>query len=189
MKKIKLICIILAAILAVGLITNIITPEDEPLGNGGSASDLPQDAPEISAEFSLTNWHTSEHGSSCTPDTVTCSFCGQTFPTEEVESGDNFYGAMFSYGYSWSYPCPECFDYDNGTIDVVSIHCLVNGKCHNCDFVCSHTCVDQDYDSNYRDHLPEEHPIRTNGWFEYSDVVTFDIVQDGICDLCGMNIE
>ena len=55
--------------------------------------------------------------------------------------------------------------------------------------MCGHYCVDQDNDGTYREFLPEEHPIRTNGWFDYSDGFTFDIDQDGICDLCGMNIE
>ena len=182
MKKIiKLICIILAVILAVGLISNIITtPDDEPNGSGGGSSVTP-DQEETPVGFDLTNWHTEDHANRC--DIVEpCSNCGAEYDSDSVQDLNAFCYETFAWGYADWYNC-TC-----GSLSTVvhrSNHCFVNGVCHDCSCVCPHHSGS--LDEMYIDSLPEGHPFRVNG-LSTSNNEEHDYVFDGVCALCGISV-
>ena len=187
MKKIKLICIILAAILAVGLITNIITPGDDPSGNGGSASDLPQDAPE-NVGFNLLNWHNDERCDGSEYVIPECSVCGTVWSFEDLSKGECLYEVETVFGTYYEYYCPSCSI--DSMLSICKIHCYENGVCHLCGNECCHNCVSRDRESSYGVLcLPKEHPVRiiaSESGYPYWDYENFDNDTDGCCDICGV---
>ena len=92
-----------------------------------------------------------------------CSTCGSSASCETFSFGEYCY---FSCG------CPNDNQY--------TIHCFVDGKCHDCGYSCEHSPTSYEY---YFGELPENHPLRD------ADSSIDSFIENGVCKLCGVTVE
>ena len=178
MKKLLLI------LFAIVLIASLLRVPFEGTVSTHSGSEGPSDDP--GDDSVLASWHDfGDCVATCLKSNV-CESCSREYTEDELSMLTFQTGESFSFGSMELYQC-NCMS----SIYCYSIHCFINGVCHECGYACSH--IPTEYDQHYLRYLPVNHELRD--YTEYFDSYHYyltnlgSFVENGECKLCRMPVE